>query len=355
MEVRVNGAIAINAVCSVKFRAFKGCFVMMEDDSESVVGFSADERIVALLENAEVNTQVVNELVIALKKISSADSEYIERIDERSKMVLNNVEEVAKRIYLNNEISKEEVMRVINESVARAVVMQLNYALTIDLKEVMGEKIGEMVDEIFEQSTGTNKSKIVSEVLGSQSDIEGMKSDIEGMKSDLVAVRNETISTVMHINKEVKAGVESVIGESIEGFKSGCEGSISGLNRTVLLINNAAKEAQSKSQLFFDNMSDFNKQLEMRVYWFSGVFCAVFMVSMIILFTVIYNINVPSEKEIQERKDKLQVLSEQQKRVNEVMKARSVKYSQEYSAILIKIDKSQCENDYCRVKNQYEN
>lgn len=319
------------------------------DDGDGGLSFTNDERIAALLEQSEAQSKTVGELIGRLEKISSADNSYIERIDSRANRVLDDVEAVAKTIKLNAQLTRDDALAAVQDAAYRAVVGQLRHNISQDLQRLIEQQVERSISDMFDRYTAENKSDLVARIAKSQH-------EIGALESDLAAVRADTISTVRHINAEVKNNVQGVIQKTIDDARVGCFDAISGLKNTISTLDRSAKMAQAQSQDVFDGIENVGRIFGRHVYWYSGAFCLGFAVFVLIASMVVYNKNVPSEDEIARRKTELSRLYQQQQQISEVNRQRQAKFSEKYGAVLVRVDKNQCDSDgYCRIKNMYEN
>lgn len=264
---------------------------------------SIDERLMALLEisenqraTAEIQDQKFNELVETFGSLRNeiANNETIraDTFSKEAKQAIIRIENIAATIATNNTITKEELVKIISDTVTIYFAKNLAHNLSEEVKAKIQQSIGEGVGDIIAKAL--------------QGEVEELRSEIATIRGELRATANETKAIVVNINEGLKAGADEIVGNGVAQILQGVESATASYQQTVANLERVAVISQKKAQPIFNGLESVGDLLRGKIFWFTGLFCfGSFLVSMITAL-IIYQIVVPTQGELERRKQHME-------------------------------------------------
>lgn len=260
---------------------------------------SIDERLMALLEisenqraTAEIQDQKFNELVETFGSLRNeiANNETIraDTFSKEAKQAIIRIENIAATIATNNTITKEELVKIISDTVTIYFARNLAHNLSEEVKAKIQQSIGESVGDIIAKAL--------------QGKVGELRSEIATIRGELRATANETKAIVVNINEGLKEGADEIVGNGVAQILQGVESATASYQQTVANLEKVAAISQKKAKPIFDGLESVGDLLRGKIFWFTGLFCfGSFLVSMITAL-IIYQIVVPTQGELERRK-----------------------------------------------------
>ena len=264
---------------------------------------SIDERLMALLEisenqraTAEIQDQKFNELVETFGSLRNeiANNETIraDTFSKEAKQAIIRIENIAATIATNNTITKEELVKIISDTVTIYFARNLAHNLSEEVKAKIQQSIGESVGDIIAKAL--------------QGKVGELRSEIATIRGELRATANETKAIVVNINEGLKEGADEIVGNGVAQILQGVESATASYQQTVANLEKVAAISQKKAKPIFDGLESVGDLLRGKIFWFTGLFCfGSFLVSMITAL-IIYQIVVPTQGELERRKQHME-------------------------------------------------
>ena len=298
---------------------------------------SIDERLMALLEisenqraTAEIQDEKFNELVETFDSLRDeiANNETIraDTFSKEAKQAIIRIENIAATIATNNTITKEELVKIISDTVTIYFARNLAHNLSEEVKAKIQQSIGESVGDIIAKAL--------------QGEVEELRNEIATIRGELRATANETKAIVVNINQGLKAGADEIVGNGVAQILQGVESATANYQQTVANLERAAVISQKKAKPIFDGLESVGDLLRGKIFWFTGLFCfGSFLVSMITAL-IIYQIVVPTQNELERRKEYLRTTSESIEFMNKALATRD--YEWKDGRLYLGVDRFNC-------------
>jgi hypothetical protein len=264
---------------------------------------SIDERLMALLEisenqraTAEIQDQKFNELVETFaglrQEIASNENIRADTFSNKATQAIIRIENIAEKISKENLITKEQLVKIISDTVTIYFAKNLAHNLSEEVKAKIQQSIGESVGDIIAKAL--------------QGEVEELRNEIATIRGELRAIANETKAIVVNINEGLKEGADEIVGNGVAQILQGVESATASYQQTVANLEKVAVISQKKAQPIFDGLENVSNLLRGKIFWFTGLFCfGSFLVSMVTAF-IIYQIVVPTKYELRSRKEYLE-------------------------------------------------
>ena len=298
---------------------------------------SIDERLMALLEisenqraTAEIQDQKFNELVETFDSLRDeiANNETIraDTFSKEAKQAIIRIENIAATIATNNTITKEELVKIISDTVTIYFARNLAHNLSEEVKAKIQQSIGESVGDIIAKAL--------------QGEVEELRSEIAQIRGELRVTANETRAIADNINEQLKAGADEIVGNGVTQILEGVESATASYQQTVANLERVATISQKKAQPIFDGLESVGDLLRGKIFWFSGLFClGSFLVSMLTAF-IIYQIVVPTQGELDRRKEYMRATLESIEFMNRALATRD--YEWKDGRLYLGVDRFNC-------------
>ena len=298
---------------------------------------SIDERLMALLEisenqraTAEIQDEKFNELVETFDSLRDeiANNETIraDTFSKEAKQAIIRIENIAATIATNNTITKEELVKIISDTVTIYFAKNLAHNLSEEVKAKIQQSIGESVGDIIAKAL--------------QGEVEELRNEIATIRDELRTTANETKAIVVNINQGLKAGADEIVGNGVAQILQGVESATANYQQTVANLERAAVISQKKAKPIFDGLESVGDLLRGKIFWFTGLFCfGSFLVSMITAL-IIYQIVVPTQNELERRKEYLRTTSESIEFMNKALATRD--YEWKDGRLYLGVDRFNC-------------
>lgn len=298
---------------------------------------SIDERLMALLEisenqraTAEIQDEKFNELVETFDSLRDeiANNETIraDTFSKEAKQAIIRIENIAATIATNNTITKEELVKIISDTVTIYFARNLAHNLSEEVKAKIQQSIGESVGDIIAKAL--------------QGEVEELRNEIATIRDELRTTANETKAIVVNINQGLKAGADEIVGNGVAQILQGVESATANYQQTVANLERAAVISQKKAKPIFDGLESVGDLLRGKIFWFTGLFCfGSFLVSMITAL-IIYQIVVPTQNELERRKEYLRTTSESIEFMNKALATRD--YEWKDGRLYLGVDRFNC-------------
>ena len=260
---------------------------------------SLDERLMALLEisenqraTAEIQDQKFNELVETFAGLRNeiADNENVraDTFSNKASQAIIRIENIAEKISKENLITKEQLVKIISDTVTIYFAKNLAHNLSEEVKAKIQQSIGESVGDIIAKAL--------------QGEVEELRNEIATIRGELRATANETKAIVVNINQGLKAGADEIVGNGVAQILQGVESATASYQQTVANLEKVAVISQKKAKPIFDGLESVGNLLRGKIFWFTGLFCfGSFLLSMLTAL-IIYQIVVPTQDELDRRK-----------------------------------------------------
>lgn len=264
---------------------------------------SIDERLMALLEisenqraTAEIQDQKFNELVETFaglrNEIANNENVRADTFSNKATQAIIRIENIAENVATKSTITKEELVKIISDTVTIYFARNLAHNLSEEVKEKIQQSIGESVGDIIAKAL--------------QGEVEELRSEIATIRGELRATANETKAIVVNINEGLKAGADEIVGNGVAQILQGVESATASYQQTVANLERVAVISQKKAQPIFNGLESVGDLLRGKIFWFTGLFCfGSFLVSMITAL-IIYQIVVPTQGELERRKQHME-------------------------------------------------
>lgn len=298
---------------------------------------SVDERLMALLEisenqraTAEIQDEKFNELVETFgslrNEIANNENVRADTFSHKATQAIVRIENIAEKISTENLITKEELVKIISDTVTIYFAKNLAHNLSEEVKAKIQQSIGESVGDIIAKAL--------------QGEVEELRSEIATIRGELRATANETKAIVVNINEGLKAGADEIVGNGVTQILQGVESATASYQQTVANLERVATVSQKKAQPIFDGLESVGDLLRGKIFWFSGLFClGSFLVSMLTAF-IIYQIVVPTQDELERRKEYLRTTSESIEFMNRALATRD--YEWKDGRLYLGVDRFKC-------------
>ena len=260
---------------------------------------SIDERLMALLEisenqraTAEIQDQKFNELVETFAGLRNeiADNENVraDTFSNKASQAIIRIENIAEKISKENLITKEQLVKIISDTVTIYFAKNLAHNLSEEVKAKIQQSIGESVGDIIAKAL--------------QGEVEELRNEIATIRGELRATANETKAIVVNINEGLKEGADEIVGNGVAQILQGVESATASYQQTVANLEKVAVISQKKAKPIFDGLESVGNLLRGKIFWFTGLFCfGSFLLSMLTAL-IIYQIVVPTQDELDRRK-----------------------------------------------------
>lgn len=260
---------------------------------------SIDERLMALLEisenqraTAEIQDQKFNELVETFAGLRNeiADNENVraDTFSNKASQAIIRIENIAEKISTENLITKEQLVKIISDTVTIYFAKNLAHNLSEEVKAKIQQSIGESVGDIIAKAL--------------QGEVEELRNEIATIRGELRATANETKAIVVNINEGLKEGADEIVGNGVAQILQGVESATASYQQTVANLEKVAVISQKKAKPIFDGLESVGNLLRGKIFWFTGLFCfGSFLLSMLTAL-IIYQIVVPTQDELDRRK-----------------------------------------------------
>ena len=298
---------------------------------------SIDERLMALLEisenqraTAEIQDQKFNELVETFaglrQEIASNENIRADTFSNKATQAIIRIENIAEKISKENVITKEQLVKIISDTVTVYFARNLAQSLSDEVKAKIQQSVGESVGDIIAKAL--------------QGEVEELRKEIVMLRGELRALANETKAIVVNINEGLKTGADEIVGNGVAQILEGVESATASYQQTVANLEKVAVISQKKAQPIFDGLENVSNLLRGKIFWFSGLFClGSFLVSMLTAF-IIYQIVVPTQGELDRRKEYMRATSESIEFMNRALATRD--YEWEDGRLYLGVDRFNC-------------
>lgn len=298
---------------------------------------SIDERLMALLEisenqraTAEIQDQKFNELVETFaglrQEIASNENIRADTFSNKATQAIIRIENIAEKISKENVITKEQLVQIISQTVTVYFARNLAQSLSDEVKAKIQQSVGESVGDIIAKAL--------------QGEVEELRKEIVMLRGELRALANETKAIVVNINEGLKTGADEIVGNGVAQILEGVESATASYQQTVANLEKVAVISQKKAQPIFDGLESVGDLLRGKIFWFSGLFClGSFLVSMLTAF-IIYQIVVPTQGELDRRKEYMRATLESIEFMNRALATRD--YEWEDGRLYLGVDRFNC-------------
>lgn len=297
-----------------------------------------DERLLVLIETAEnlietakIEQQKANELI---EKNEQLAKNLCDDFDKRTRDTNNFIEKLSNRVMSENLITKNEIQNEIQKAVISHFVKHLSFQLSSETKKQIKHDLDNVLNDCLKQSI----EKEVSELRNS---LNASKLDISRISSDAKEVTNE-------INKQLKEGSGEIVQEGIQQINVGTKQLIDDFNSTINNLNVVAKRSEEKTKYFRELLDNLDDAIKARHYDFLLYFCLSFLAFCLISFLIMFAVLVPNKSERDALENKISKLRTEYNYMQNDRNMSQMKYIQNQT--YIRIDKRNCEKDYCRIK-----
>lgn len=298
---------------------------------------SIDERLMALLEisenqraTAEIQDQKFNELVETFaglrQEIASNENIRADTFSNKATQAIIRIENIAEKISKENVITKEQLVQIISQTVTVYFARNLAQSLSDEVKAKIQQSVGESVGDIIAKAL--------------QGEVEELRSEIAQIRGELRVTANETRAIADNINEQLKAGADEIVGNGVTQILEGVESATASYQQTVANLERVATISQKKAQPIFDGLESVGDLLRGKIFWFSGLFClGSFLVSMLTAF-IIYQIVVPTQGELDRRKEYMRATLESIEFMNRALATRD--YEWKDGRLYLGVDRFNC-------------
>ena len=298
---------------------------------------SIDERLMALLEisenqraTAEIQDQKFNELVETFaglrQEIASNENIRADTFSNKATQAIIRIENIAEKISKENLITKEQLVQIISQTVTVYFARNLAQSLSDEVKAKIQQSVGESVGDIIAKAL--------------QGEVEELRKEIVMLRGELRALANETKAIVVNINEGLKTGADEIVGNGVAQILEGVESATASYQQTVANLERVATISQKKAQPIFDSLENVSNLLRGKIFWFTGLFCfGSFLVSMLTAF-IIYQIVVPTQGELDRRKEYMRATLESIEFMNRALATRD--YEWKDGRLYLGVDRFNC-------------
>ena len=202
----------------------------------------------------------------------------------------------------------------------------------------LAQSLSDEVKAKIQQSVGESVGDIIAKAL--QGEVEELRSEIAQIRGELRVTANETRAIADNINEQLKAGADEIVGNGVTQILEGVESATASYQQTVANLERVATISQKKAQPIFDGLENVSNLLRGKIFWFTGLFCfGSFLVSMLTAF-IIYQIVVPTQGELDRRKEYMRATLESIEFMNRALATRD--YEWKDGRLYLGVDRFNC-------------
>ena len=302
------------------------------------------EVVTALTENQNNLNDFINDFKNNIDKLSKVLTDTSlninETISEDAKKSFAYLEHLAQKIVVENTLTKKEIENTIAQTAKEQFIEHLSTNLSNEIKENIQAKTAEVSYSMIEP--------LYSEVAMVQK-------AIQRIRQNLVETANNTKEIADNINQELKNGADEIVGNGVAQILDGVEKATQSYKNTVYNLQETAKKTEHKAQALEEFLKNYDVNFKKRIL----IVCAVVCFAFFIFVLLITGIFIPSKHEIARMQDrKTQLMIENNKLERDIKKAEEI-YNQRQMKTIdgklhIRVDRRDCDDDFCRLKIRQE-
>lgn len=297
-----------------------------------------DERLLVLIETAEslietakIEQQKANELI---EKNEQLAKDLCNDFDKRTRDTNNFIEKLSNRVISENLITKNEIQNEIKKAVLSHFVEHLSFQLSNETKKQIKHDLDNVLNDCLKQSI--------------EKEINALTSSLNTSKLDMISISDETRKIINRINEQLEAGSKEIVHNGIQQINAGTKQLIYDFNNTINNLNIVAKKSEAKTKYFREMIDNLDKVVKSRNYNFLLYFCLIFLIFCLVSFLIMFAVLVPNQSERNALENEISKLRTQYTYMQNDRNMSQMKYIQNQT--YIRVDKRDCEKDYCRIK-----
>lgn len=254
---------------------------------------SADDRIIALLDMTEQQSQAVEKLLAFLgeqaeqsQKNQDKYNAHADTLEDKTKKAVDSIEALAGKVYTQSQITKKDVTDSLVVATVYAVKNELGGSISQDLKNAITERVSLAIDDLFNEPF--------------KADIQVIRNELAELKKDILAIKSNEIKAVQSFNAELVQGAREIAGETLGEFKGELQGATSDFKSIVSNLDGLARMGTKQIRPILEGFENVEGVLKGHSYLFTGIFCLVWFIVCLIGSGIYTSINKATDQDRQE-------------------------------------------------------